>query len=95
MKFFKVKTEMLEDRKIKTCEQCPLGEKLDENLISCYEGAYDGIGFSVKKIDWKDTPCCEDMTFKEAMRQRKLLGEKGLFGRIAVVFQEDDKDNEN
>ncbi len=35
------------------------------------------------------------MTFKEAMRQRKLLGEKGLFGRIAFVLQEDDKEKDN
>ena len=97
MKFFKVKTENLDEGQINSCEECPLGERIEENLISCYEGAYDGIGFSIKKEDWKSHPYCEEMTFKEAMRQRKLLGEKGIFGRIALVHKEDanGKNNNN
>lgn len=95
MKFFKVKTEDLDEKQIYSCEECPLGEKLEEDLISCYCGAYDGIGFSVRKEDWKNFPYCKEMTFQEAMRQRKLLGEKGLFGRISFVIQKDGNENSN
>ena len=95
LKFFKVKTENFDEKQINSCEECPLGEKLEENLISCYCGAYDGMGFSVKKEDWKSFPYCEEETFKEAMRQRKLLGEKGIFGRISFVLQEDRNESNN
>lgn len=95
MKFFKVKTEDLDEKQICSCEECPLGEKLEEDLISCYCGAYDGIGFGVRKEDWKSFPYCEEMTFQEAMRQRKLLGEKGLFSRISFVLQKDGNESNN
>ena len=65
-----------DDRPITNCQQCPLGLKFDDDVIFCYEGAYDGIGFGIEKSRWKNA--CKDMTFKEAIRQRKILGEEGL-----------------
>ena len=80
-----------DDRPITDCRKCPLGEKHGANVIVCFEGAYDGIGFGVPKSDWKNA--CKDMTFKEAMRQRKMLGEKALFGSISLIPVENGEDN--
>ena len=82
-----------EDRLITDCRKCPLGLRFDANTIVCFEGAYDGIGFGIKKSEWKKA--CKDMTFKEAMRQRKILGEKALWGSISLIPSGKDKDKQN
>jgi hypothetical protein len=73
-----------DERIIANCQQCPLGQKFDTNNIVCYEGAYDGIGFGMKRAEWKK-PICGGISFKEAMRQRKILGEKALFGSMSLI----------
>ena len=45
------------------------------------------------KSEWKNA--CKDMTFKEAMRQRKMLGERGLWGSLNLIPYEKDKGEKN
>jgi hypothetical protein len=85
IKMIRVKLEAIkDDYPITDCRKCPLGLKYDANTVVCYEGAYDGIGFGIRKSNWKNSGC-KDMTFKEAMRQRKMLGEGALFGSISLI----------
>jgi hypothetical protein len=83
-----------DDRTITDCRKCPLGLKHDANNIVCFEGAYDGIGFGMRKSKWKK-PACGGITFKEAMRQRKILGEKALWGSISLIPVGKDKGKQN
>ena len=83
-KMTKVKVEELEDRAIRSCDGCPLGARLDDNTITCFEGAYDGLGFGLDKLVW-NTPICGGMTFREAMRQRQILGKEALFGHVHLI----------
>jgi hypothetical protein len=83
-----------DDRTITDCRKCPLGLKHDANNIVCFEGAYDGIGFGMKKSAWKK-PMCGGISFKEAMRQRKILGEKALWGSISLIPVKKDKTGQN
>lgn len=86
IKWLKVKVEQLKDERIiKNCEECPLGSKFDKNFITCFYGAYDGIGFGVEKKEWKNTPFCDEITYTEAFRQRKWLGEGALFNQIHFI----------
>jgi len=81
----RVKLEQIKDeRTIDNCKICPLGLKFSSKVIVCFEGAYDGIGFGMKPNEWEN-PACGGMTFLEAMRQRKSLGEKGLFGQLNLI----------
>lgn len=84
IKMTRVKIDELDEREIKSCDECPLGSRFDENTVTCFEGAYDGIGFGIDKIEWKNL-LCGGKTFKEAMHQRKLLGENALFGHIHMI----------
>lgn len=91
----KIRPETItDDRKIDTCEKCPLGMKFDSENIICFEGAYDGIGFGMKTSEWKNPPC-GDMTFQEAMRQRKLIGEKALFGHLCLIPSKEEEKETN
>jgi len=90
-KMERVKLEIVTDEKnIGTCEKCPLGMRFDSETVVCFEGAYDGIGFGMKKSEWLNPPC-GGISFKEAMRQRKILGERALFGRISLIPIEEKK----
>ena len=81
----RVKLEVIKDeRTIDNCEKCPLGMRFDSKTIVCFEGAYDGIGFGMRASEWRDPPC-GGISFQEAMRQRKILGEKALFGQINLI----------
>ena len=85
IKMSRLNLESIKDeRTVADCQQCPLGQKFDANNIVCYEGAYDGIGFGMKRAEWKK-PMCGGISFKEAMRQRKILGEKALFGSMSLI----------
>lgn len=85
IKMERVKIEMIKDyRAIDNCKKCPLGLKFNAKTIVCFEGAYDGIGFGMTASEWKD-PACGGISFREAMRQRKILGEKALFGQINLI----------
>jgi len=92
IKMARVKIETIkDDHMLDSCEKCPLGIKSDDETIVCYEGAYDGIGFGIRASEWK-TPPCGSISFQEAMRQRKILGENALFGMISAYHFGDKKD---
>lgn len=76
--------EIKDERIIDNCRKCPLAMKFNSKTIVCFEGAYDGIGFGVRASEWKDPPC-EGISFREAMSQRKILGEKALFGQLSLI----------
>jgi len=84
-KMERVNIERIKDETIiDNCNKCPLGLKFDAKTIVCFEGAYDGIGFGMGSSEWND-PNCGGISFKDAMRQRKILGEKALFGSINLL----------
>lgn len=92
VKMEKVRLEMIKGEGIiDNCEKCPLGLRLDSKTIVCFEGACDGIGFGIRGSEWRDPPC-ERITFKEAMRQRKILGEKALFGQLSLIPIEEEEE---
>ena len=85
IKMERVKVEMIKDeRTIDNCIKCPLGMRFDSETIVCFEGAYDGIGFGIKVSEWRD-PNCGGISFREAMRQRKIIGKKALFGHLCLI----------
>lgn len=91
-KMERVRLEKITDeKKISTCEKCPLGMKFDSETIVCFEGAYDGIGFGMKTSEWRNPPC-GGISFKEAMRQRKILGEQALFGQLSLIPVDEEKE---
>jgi hypothetical protein len=86
IKMLRIKTDHLEENEIDTCEKCPLGVRYNEETITCFEGAYDGLGFGIEKAYWTE-PICGRLTFREAMEQRKILGEHARFGEIHLIPQ--------
>lgn len=95
IKMERVKLEMVKDKgTIDSCSKCPLGMRFDSKTIVCFEGAYDGIGFGVKASEWRDPPC-GGISFREAMRQRKILGEKALFGQLSLIPLEKEEEKRN
>lgn len=92
IKMSRIKTEHLDDHTIDSCEECPLGVRENEEIIVCFEGAYDGLGFGIEKVHWNE-PICGGLTFREAMCERKSLGENAMFDYIRCIFESDSGSN--
>jgi hypothetical protein len=91
----KVNLETIKDDvMIDNCEKCPLGLRFDSKIIVCYEGAYDGLGFGMTSSEWND-PSCGGILFKEAMRQRKILGKQALFGQLKLIPVNKDEESKS